>query len=126
MVDKTRISYKVSTFMPSPRYSRHTPVRIALSVISREQGLSILGHLLEERLIAGGTVVQADALHWLGGNIQKEERLVVSAYTTTGKLPLIRGRLEMLYGESAPLVSQFVMADEKKSVMGWIERNVRE
>ena len=112
--------------MPSPRYSRHTPVRIALSVISREQGLSILGHLLEERLIAGGTVVQADALHWLGGNIQKEERLVVSAYTTTGKLPLIRGRLEVLYGDGAPLVSQFVMADEKKSVMGWIERNVRE
>ena len=112
--------------MTSPRYSRHTPVRIALSVLDRQQGLSILGHLLEERLIAGGTVVQAFAMHWLGGNIQNEERLVVSAYTTTGKIPLIRGRLDTLYGERAPLVSQFVMADEKKSVMGWIERNTRE
>ncbi len=112
--------------MSSPQYSRQTPVRIALSVNDGAEGRRILGHLLEERLIAGGTVIQASAMHWLGGDIQKQERLVVSAYTTTGKLPLIRGRLETLYGERAPLVSQFVMADEKKSVSGWIERNVRE
>jgi len=113
--------------MPSPRYSRFGhPVRIALSLKEKGQAQKILEHLLEERLIAGGTVIAADAMHWLGGRIQTEERLVVSAYTTTGKLPLIRGRLEALYGDHAPLVSQFVMNDEKKSVTGWIERNTRE
>lgn len=112
--------------MPSPRYSRHHPVRIALSPLGPLQGRTILEHLLEERLIAGGTMIQADAMHWLQGQIRNEKRLVLSAYTTTGKLPLIRGRLEMLYGERAPLISQFVMADEKKSVTGWIERNIRE
>src|SRR3989344_9545026 len=112
--------------MTSSRYSRHQPVRIALSLQARAQGKEVLEHLLEERLIAGGTVIAADSLHWLGGKIQSQERLVVSAYTTMSKLPLIRGRLETLYGESAPLLSQFLMTEEKSSVMGWIERNVRE
>ena len=112
--------------MTTPRYSRHHPVRIALSLKEKAQGQQILEHLLDERLIAGGSVISASAMHWLGGKIRTEERLVVSAYTTVSKLPLIRGRLETLYSESAPLLSQFVMTDEKASVMGWIEKNVRE
>lgn len=112
--------------MTSSRYSRHQPVRIALSLQARAQGKEVLEHLLEERLIAGGTVIAADSLHWLGGRIQAQERLVVSAYTTMSKLPLIRGRLEVLYGDKAPLLSQFVMDDEKKSVLGWIARNIRD
>lgn len=90
------------------------------------RGQEILAHLTEERLVAGGTVIEAHALHWVGGELQRDTRRVVSAYTTLGKLPLIRGRLETLYGEDVPAVSQFIMADEKPSVLGWIERNVRE
>ena len=114
-----------------PRQSRrgrseNLPVRINFSTASSREGRQILAHLAEERLIAGGTVVIAEALHWLGGEIRKEQRRVVSAYTTLGKLPLIRGRLELLCGAHAPVLSQFTMPDEKPSVRGWIERNVRE
>lgn len=89
-------------------------------------GQEILTHLTEERLIAGGTVIEAHALNWVGGEMQRDTRRVVSAYTTLGKLPLIRGRLEALYGEDTPVVSQFIMAGEKPAVTSWIERNVRE
>jgi len=102
------------------------PVRISFSVAEAARGQEILAHLTEERLTAGGTVIEAHALHWVGGALQRETRRVVSAYTTLGKLPLIRGRLETLYGEEVPAVSQFVMTDEKPAVLGWIERNVRE
>jgi uncharacterized protein involved in tolerance to divalent cations len=90
------------------------------------EGREILEHLTEERLVAGGTIVDAEGIHWLGGKISREPRLVVSAYTTLSKLPLVRGRLEAMYGSDAPLLSQFVLTDEKEMVLGWIERNVRE
>lgn len=103
-----------------------TPVRMSFSIDDALRGQEILTHLTEERLIAGGTVIEAHALHWVGGSLQRDTRRVVSAYTTLGKLPLIRGRLETLYGEEVPAVSQFVMTDEKPAVFSWIERNVRE
>ena len=102
------------------------PVRVNLGVGSRDQGRKILHHLIEERLVAGGSIVEAEGVHWVGGQIHTEERRVLSAYTTMGKVPLIRGRLEMIYGSESPLLSQFVIEDEKPSVLGWIERNVRE
>ena len=70
--------------------------------------------------------MQAESVNWIGGDLQRTTRKVATAYTTMGKLPFINGRLEMLYGEEAPVLSQFVMVDEKKAVLGWIERNVRE
>ena len=103
-----------------------TPVRISFTAVSVRQARDILDHLTEERLVAGGTIVQAESVNWVGGELTRTTRKVATAYTTMGKLPFINGRLETLYGEEAPLLSQFAMAGEKKSVLGWIERNVRE
>ena len=111
---------------PTPRRHRQAPVRISFTPKNATDGREMLEHLTEERLVAGGTIVEAEGIHWLGGKITHQPRLAVSAYTTLGKLPLLRSRLESLYGDDAPLLSQFVLTDEKEMVLGWIERNVRE
>ena len=64
-------------------------------------------------------------MNWIGGELEKTIQKNAVVYTTMDKLPLIRDRLEMLYGDNAPTLSQFVMQDEKKSVVGWIDRNTR-
>ena len=109
-----------------PAYSAKTPVRITFHVEDVRMGEEILEHLTEEKLTAGGTIIEARAINWIGGELQRENRKIVTAYTTAGKLPLIRGRLEVLYGEDTPAISQFLLQDSHRAVDGWIERNVRE
>lgn len=99
------------------------PVRVTFGIADAVHGCEILSHLVEERLVAGGTVIHAEAVNWVGGAVTNRTRMEVTAYTTFDKLPLIRERLRLL-GEDAVL-SQFVMAGEKKEVLGWVERNVR-
>lgn len=104
--------------------STTVPLRITFGAESIAQGRAVLSHLTEERLVAGGTVVHAEAMNWIGGKLTEKKRLEVTAYTTFDKLPLIRERLALFLG-SAPIISQFVMAGEKKEVLGWVSRNVR-
>ena len=111
--------------MPQQSSAIGTPVRISFSVYSAKRAREILDHLVEERLVAGGTIVQAESVNWVGGRMQRDVRKIATAYTRLEKLPLIRDRLEMLYGSEVPDISQFVMNGDKKSVLGWIERNVR-
>jgi len=100
------------------------PVRIAFSVADVSQGHALLKHLIEERLIAGGTVVHAESLNWVGGNVTEKERRELTAYTTYDKIALITERLEVLCPDH-PTISRFVMDGEKEEVTGWITRNVR-
>ena len=102
-----------------------TSTRISFPCGNISRAREILNHLTEERLIAGGTIIQAESVNWIGGDMERSINKNAIAYTTIEKLPLIRDRLEIMYGETAPEISQFVMQDEKKSVTGWIERNTR-
>lgn len=101
------------------------PIRISFGVEDVRAAREILTHLTEERLVAGGTLVQAEALNWVCGETEKRLRREMTAYTTMDKVPLIRKRLEILTDGDPPPLSTFVMTDENQSVMHWIERNVR-
>lgn len=102
-----------------------TPLRITINVSSLMEGRHYLEVLTEERLVAGGTMIAAEGIHWVGGKIQKKLRKEVTAYTTLEQLPLIRERLDQLCdGDEPPTISQYV-ADDKKATVSWIERNVR-
>ena len=113
-------------FMSSDRssFTGQTPIRISFHVESLQMGEDVLEHLTEQQLIAGGTAIEARSVNWVGGRVQKEERIVVSGYTTAGKLPIIRGRIETLY-DNPPEIAQYVMTDANPAVEGWIERNVQ-
>ncbi len=101
------------------------PLRITFQVKGLLEGHTILDHLIEERLIAGGTVVHAESMNWVGGEITAKGRKEVTAYTTFEKLPLISKRLQALCGSDAPTISQYVIKGDKEEVDGWILRNVR-
>jgi hypothetical protein len=108
--------------------SAKTPVRITYAVRDLSQGNAILQHLTEERLVSGGTVIQATSVNWVGGKIEYKNRLELTAYTLFHKLPLIQSRIAVLYetqGEEIPILSQFVLTNEKETTVGWIMRNVR-
>ncbi|HLC76401.1 MAG TPA: divalent cation tolerance protein CutA [Candidatus Peribacterales bacterium] len=102
------------------------PLKITFQVKGLLEGHTILDHLVEERLIAGGTVVQAESLNWVGGEITARGKKEVTAYTTYEKLPIITQRLRALCYNDAPMISQYVMVGEKEEVEKWILRNVRE
>jgi len=101
------------------------PLKITFQVRGLIEGHTILDHLVEERLIAGGTVVQAESLNWVAGEITAMGKKEITAYTTFEKLPIIQQRLRALCGEATPTVSQYVMVGEKEEVEKWILRNVR-
>jgi len=102
------------------------PIRITFQVSGLADGHRILDHLVEERLVAGGTVVHAESLNWVSGEVTAKDRKEVTAYTTFDRLSAINGRLQVLCGADAPTISQYVIAGEKEEVDGWIMRNVRE
>jgi hypothetical protein len=104
-----------------------TPFRITFPVENIAQGREILTHLTEERLVSGGTVIHAESVNWVGGEITGKERREVAAYTTYENLPLIRSRASVFFERSGeePTISQFAMMNEKEAVSGWIGRNVR-
>ena len=101
------------------------PLKITFQVKGIIEGHTLLDHLVEERLIAGGTVIQAESLNWVGGEITAKGKKEVTAYTTFEKLPIIQQRLQALCGDFTPIISQYVMAGEKEEVEEWILRNVR-
>lgn len=101
------------------------PIRITFQVKDLAEGHRILDHLVEERMVAGGTVVHAESLNWVSGEVIAKGRKEVTAYTTFDKLPRIQSRLRILCGADLPEISQYVVAGEKEEVDGWIMRNVR-
>ncbi|HLD07722.1 MAG TPA: divalent cation tolerance protein CutA [Candidatus Peribacterales bacterium] len=101
------------------------PVRIALPVQGFAEGHAILDHLVEERLVAGGTVLQAESLNWVAGEMTTKGKMELTAYTTLGQVPLIQERLTSLCSGDAPTVSRYVMAGEKEEIGEWIMKNVR-
>lgn len=101
------------------------PIRITFQVKDLAEGHRILDHLVEERMVAGGTVVHAESLNWVSGEVMAKGRKEITAYTTFDRLPTITGRLHTLCGPDAPTISQYVIAGEKEEVDGWIMRNVR-
>lgn len=102
------------------------PLKITFQVRGLLEGHTILDHLVEERLVAGGTVVQAESLNWVGGEITAKGKKEVTAYTTYEKLPIINQRLQTLCGVDVPAICQYVMVDEKEEVEKWILKNVRQ
>ena len=110
-----------------PLRNTKMPVRISFSVGNIKQGQDVLAHLTEDRLVAGGTIIHAAALNWVGGKLTEKDKREVTAYTTYDNLPLVRSRIEIFFAEEGeiPTISQFVMTNEKKSTLDWIERNVR-
>lgn len=111
--------------MPQESTITGTPVRISFSVEDAAEGTRILEELTEQRLIAGGTMVEAQSVNWIGGSVKSETRKIVTAYTLMEKLPVITAALNLYFQGEAPVLSQFVMTNEKKTTLGWIERNVR-
>ncbi len=103
-----------------------TPLRISFPIRTLDEGHAMLSHLVENRLVSGGTIIEAESLNWIGGKIKNKGKKEVTAYTTFEKLPLIRTRLEILSEEEEPpVISQFMMTEEKESTLGWIARNTR-
>jgi uncharacterized protein involved in tolerance to divalent cations len=112
--------------MKTTPFQAGSPLRISFPVRTLDEGHAMLSHLVENRLVSGGTVVEAASLNWIGGEIKNKGKKEVTAYTTFAKLPLIRTRLDILSdGEEQPVISQFMMTEEKESTLGWIARNTR-
>ena len=98
-------------------------VLLYITTRDREEAMRIASTLVEERLIACGTVIDGmESVYWWNGKIERAKEAILIAKTDRRNADAVTARILELHSYDTPCVAVLPIEAGNNEYIAWIER----